>query len=415
MILEYLSGNCLNKYPFRDSNMMVSDTGYSLPNDFIADIQFFYQGTAAYTVFLDSFSLDVEDMQFNFTVKDLAGATLAANVPFSFTVAGRSEFETLVYSNTGCVLKLVLGTGLIQAIQDATEVVTQHWTTNRLELVTTATVQPAPTVTNITLYNNGSFFRVFSAEDVELELVEGANIDFNQKGNACDVTVAPGLGTGKFNPCGEDLVIKSINGITPNDIGNFLFLADDCYEVLKGYDSGMMSWLPDNGITLMNICAPKCTAAQMTNFAHYLNRVKDGMDTIAENAAATANELKLQIEDYITAAALTKNKPYFKVTYAKFPSYDPTKFYFSVVVGFFNPTTGDIAVNVSATGAVEDKTIRYKSGTVAESLTSATYTGIVPCVGVGRFEYVVYGEVGDTSTVSGTLNSIAFTDTITFS
>lgn len=411
MTLEYLSGNCLNKYPFVDSCSMVSEEGYTLPNDFIGDVQVkLFHPTGDYRVYLSSFELTSTVVTFHFTATEMDGTPYALDLVVASLVSSLVEFDTLTGFSDDYSLKLSVGSGLISAI--STIITTKTWALANAELVTEAIVQPVPRVNSITLYNNGTLFKIVSVSNYELELAEGSNIDFTQTGNSSALDVDPGNGTGLFNPCDDSVSIRTINGLAPNDAGNFLMSADGCYEVKKGF-AGESEWQFAAGLTFSNICTPKCTSEQMGNFAHYLNRVKDGMSQLSVEAASIANELKAQIADYIDFAATGKNKPYAKMTYSIFPSYTPGHWYFSIVVGFFNPTTSPIPVTVTSTypGALVADTTRFKTKDGVTILSAPSFTGVVPCISAARLEYTVF-STGGSASAAGTLSTIPFSLTL---
>jgi len=408
MTREYLSGNALNRYPFDDNCNMTSSLGYVLPNDVFLDIMYLAKGFPnAYLVYLTNFENDTTLSKINltFTVTWVSGL-VDDEYTVSFDHVDIVEKETLVAETVDYIIKIIPGPGLETIV--AGSAVDHDFVVGNAKLTTSATIQPSPRVSSIKLYNNGVLFKTITEDninDIDFEWEEGANVRILNDSGVAAIDIEPGFGTGLYDGCDDDLVITTINEITPDPFGNFLFFTDGCYTSEK----------ITNGLSIENICTPKCTSEQMTNFAHYLNRVKDGMDTIAAVATDMANELKTQIADYIATTAVDKNKPYFKISYTKYPSYYAGQYYFSVVVGLLNPSEENIPVTVSATssGTIVTETIRFKSGDVSEVLGSASYTGTVPCIGVGRLEFTVFGAIGATVSVTGSLDGIAFSDGIT--
>lgn len=411
MPLEYLSGNCLAKYPFKDECTLLSGDGFSLPESYIADLQLSYGEQVPFRAYLYSFGIVSGVVTLVFKFADQDGSDIGTPVSVSFNTP-LAEFSLVESFTSDGIIRLVVGTDFVTSPAD---LATTYWTIASAEIAQSATVQPVPKVTSIKLYNNGTLFKTIATSDVVFELETGNNFAFVNADNQAKLDVIPEAGAGLYDPCGSDSVIKSINGLTPNQIGNFLMFADDCYEVKRG-TQGSPSWVYDYGLTFNNICAPKCTAAQMANFAHYLNRVQDGMNTIATHAADVANELKTQIADYVTFSITLKNRPYAKITYEKFQSSDPAYFYYSVVVGFYNPTPDPISVSITATSGapVVAGSIRYKSSEVSKILSTLAYSGMVPCISASKFEYTIYGSPGGRTSASGSVGSARFSFSLVF-
>lgn len=417
MVYEYLSGNALNKYPFDDSCNMTASGGYVLPNDVFLDMQFYEKSTdEAYVVSLTSFasSTSSTNITLQFVVRTVSGTLLENPATITFLHSEVADKETILKQTSDYSVKVVPGAGLLAIIAAGLNV-SHTFAEANAKLTNSATVQPVPRVRSIKLYNNGTLFKTITEDnitDIAFELEEGTNTEFELLDERVNIDVLPGIGAGLYNPCGDDLVIRSINSVGGDAFGNFLLFTDGCYTSERGYQDGM-TFIDNYGLTITNICTPKCTAEQFASFAHYLNRVKDGMDTIGSQAADLANELKDQIADYIADAAINKNKPYVKTSQTTFASPIAGTYYHSVVIGLFNPTEEDInfSISVSSTGTIIADTRRFKSAETDISVGNS-YSGVIPCVGVGRFEYSVRGSSSASTSYSGTLDGTAFSGNI---
>ena len=248
-------------------------------------------------------------------------------------------------------------------------------------------------------------------DDIDVELEEGSNIQFTDDGGKLLLQVGPGLGTGLHNGCDDDLVIKTINAINPDRFQNFLLTADECYETAKGYEDDEEEWVDNYGITFTNTCTPRCTASQLSSFAHYLNRVRDGMETIAE----TASEISEDIADEIVAfeADTTRTAPIIKVAVSKFgnPYGDP---YYSFVVGFFNKSGSIITATASVPGKTAiPNTTRFKQGNSTTTLGSLTLNQELECLMHGKFEFILQSTPASTVQIIANAGSTSYNHTFT--
>jgi hypothetical protein len=396
MVLDYLDYNSENKYPFDDLCSVVSLTSYTLANDVLLDAQFYEKGDTTFKVALSNFENDIVGTKaiFTFKIRDTAG-TLIDTVDVEVDHTGLVDRKLTLFEDADRVIKLITGAGLVRIV-DAAMAIDEAFDEDDAKILVSCLVLPEPKVTSLKFYNNGTLFHTFTADgtsDLEVVIEEGTNTGFTLLSGVSTVDIVPGLGAGLYDPCGNDLVIKSVNGITPDEFGNFLLSADNCYTSEKGYQ-GDPDWVDNYGLTLLNICTPRCTGEMFTNFAHYLNRIKDGINTIYQEALNIAEELNDQIEDYNDNIANTKNLPYYKCVYTKFDSVG-SFVYYSVVIGLFNPSQDDAAFTLAITpsgGTVVPGTIRWKIGTTSSLLGSLSYSSTVPCVSSGRFEFVIKAE-----------------------
>lgn len=416
MVLEYLSENSIKKYPFTDYSSVYDGSSFYLSEGVILDLQFCWKTALSYVVRLTDISNSVlaETLTLSFEA-DNGDST----VGFDFVIphAEVTPFGTVYDSDSSWSIKLVPGSGMVELIGEGD--FTYSFDVGTADIVTSATIQPVPKVTSIKLYNNDSIFTTLVGNElaeVDFELQAGTNMLFSKDGTRGVLEVIPGAGAGYYDVCTDlGLVITSVDAIPPDTIGNFLFQTDDCYTTAVGFDNGT-DWTDNYGLTITNHCTPKCTSEQFSNFAHYLNRVKDGIDTIGEEATTLVNDFNQLVADYTASLATTKNVPYIKKSMTSFPTATEDVYYFSVIIGYFNPTEENIAVTASITpssgNVLVDGAGRFKTAAGVTEVID-TLTGTVPCIGVGRLEFVVYGESGSV-TVSGTYNGNAYSETVTF-
>lgn len=398
MILEYLANNELLKYPFVDSTTMLSTNTVTLANDTFLDCLIgAFDISTSFNAELTRLRISGATTYLTIRYYTLTGTTIYTKV-FTFNNVDIVEKEAVSATTDEAWINVIFGKGY------ATLSSTYDESFTNLVFVNNVLVQPTPVVTSITFKNNGTTFKVISydEEDENRDAVfeAGSNIAFVINSSTANLDVSPGYGTGLYDACSEELYIGTINGVAPDNSNNFLLLTDQCYTTTP----------QEHGLLLENHCSPKCTKEQLDNFAHYLNRVKDGLETLAELAANTADELQTQITNYNSTIALTKHNPYIKYNYAKYKGMGSNIFY-SVIVGIYNPSQEELPIDITiaTTGTVKTDTIRWKVKDDTAILLATEKADTLPCLSVGKLEFVFQGEPTDTFTISGTLNSIAIT------
>ena len=409
MILDYLTSNGLNKYPFRDDCSMVDDSKvFTFANDYILDLLITLKDASASKVKLTSFVNDTvtTTLTFGFNISTASDSSITdISLVVNYVDVVVNSF--ISYSDYICTLKVVVGPGLVREVSS-----TSHsYTFTNMYLEESAMLLCGPRVTSISFYNaDNSLIKTITGNetgDISAYLQAGANTVFNFITNQLVVDIIPGAGTGLYDNCTNDRFLKKINNIGPDLLGNFLLLTDDCYTTTP----------ISNGLSFDNICTPKCTSTQLADFAHYLNRVKDGMGTVANLAILVKSQINDQITAWETDILPNKNAPYFKTAVSKFKLYGSSiDFYYSIVVGLFNPKTYPIGVSISASSSsvtFRPDAIRFKTSTNVVLLSSPKVNSLVPCQSVARFEFVVKGQPTNTVDISGTLDTTSLVDIIT--
>lgn len=396
MTNDYLTANELSAYPFKDNESFKASNDYVLDFDVIADLIVIAKQKiqkAKLVTIGNSASTITLTLQGTFYTGD---ETLTVSVPY----ANIESHKLFTASNDFFYIKLVLGIGFSKLLNAPAS------STFSIALVESSVIPPVPRVTSVTFNNTveGLITQIAGDEltNMDLTLEEGTNIAFGLDNSKMTLSVEPGFGVGKYNPCDNDLVIKTINAIGPDRFQNFLLTTDDCYETEKGYDDDNV-WINNYGITISNTCTPKCTAAQLSSFAHYLNRVRDGMDTIVTQASA----VQQSISNAITAfnSDNTRTDPVITVAVSSFdnPYGSP---YHSFVVSFFNKSEVPLEATVSVPGMSPiSGTARWKQGKTTTPTGSLASQTTVACHAQARFEFIlqfsgeveINAECGDTN------------------
>lgn len=408
MTLEYLSSNELKRYPFIDSLTLKDETGNVLPNSVFADIIVLCHKPEIKSVSLTKTEDDGSDITLTFSSFNSDGDEVGVSelLVEKAAVSLHSQFSVMDLNLT---IKVVTGSTFLT-------VGNRIFNSANTILVKDAVKPYTPRIETLTFINNNSVLKQFSKEKIlgiDVKIKEGTNVGFFNDGAAVSVDVNPGLGAGLYNDCDDDLVIKTINSIKPDNFQNFLLNVDECYETEKGYE-GDSGWIPDFGVTISNTCTPRCTAAQLGAFAHYLNRVKDGMETVADLAADINSEIADMIEAYNNNTL--RIVPFIKAAVTKFPN-PYGRAYYSFIVSFFNKTSDEIAIATDITlpsGVVlETGSGRFKQGTRTTAKTSVDITDTVPCHQQGRFEFTVKATPGQVILITATAGVTSFSQSFT--
>lgn len=389
MPLEYLSGNELLKYPFKDETNMYSSTGVFMPNGVFADLLVgFNRGDLNYASLTGVRRVGTNgEIKIAFYDKD---NTFVDYETYVVDLTSVIRHKLIAISSNPLSVRIIPGADFLTFFNS----LTSTWQEYACVLDEFALTQHVPRVTSVTFVNNTEDGKVMEAylygdelTDLEMKMSGGSNVDLSYETNKMVLSVFPGAGTGLYDACGTDRVIKTINAV-PGDpfYRNFTILTDGCYSVRRGFGT-----TPDFGLTFENTCKPKCTAEQLAAFAHYLNRVKDGMITISNYAADIYGQITTAIDTYTNVTLPASKQPVIKSSITSYDNGYGT-LYHSIVVGVFNRHDNEaVTMNVSVSGGTVVES-HYKSGDTTFDLGAArTYTGSLPCLDQGRVEFVFKG------------------------
>lgn len=387
MLLDFLSKNEQTKFPFNDDSYMLSSNGKLLTNDVIADLLIVFKSEHARKAILTNIAKIGSVVTFTFAIKDEQNNSLATLNVTQDLAALTQKHSLISMANSDYAVKLVTGSGFISWCESLTVNETYN-----CEVVPLAVMLHSPRVRSIAFYNLTELEAIVSGDELtetNLELSAGNNIEFAKSTTAIQCSVIPGAGTGLYNPCNNELTIKSINHI-PGDLQyqNFALNADGCYVLTRGFQNELLIW-EDTGLTIENVCTPKCTAEQLGAFAHYLNRVKDGMEDLVAYINSVYLDLEAYINNYKTVILPQLQAPVVKSTLTRFDNGYGT-IYTSVVIGFFNRSDqGDINVTATVTGGQVVRAF-YRKGTTTTPIVGNTLsTRVLPCLSYSRFEIVL--------------------------
>lgn len=408
MPLDYLSSNALNKYPFDDSSSLKAADDTYLSNDTFLDIVFVSKREDVIGAYMSAFSYNAGTTNFTTTFTYFNSAlTTVGTISLEFDVAEAYDKNMYGQANADVAVKLVFGVG----IEDDNVAFSKTYSISTARLAQSAVILMVPRVKSIEFYNWDKDTNLPEAvaeatiegsesTEMDLKLVEGSNVSMSLQNESAILEVIKGAGTGLYNGCGSDvLVIREINETGPDLNENFLLISDDCYVTVP----------VTNGLEIDNICTPKCTAEQMAAFAHYLNRITDGLTWVRDFAVTISDSLQDEIDAY-NASLASMNAPYIKAKLTKFATIDSGVFYYSVSVGAFNPTDETVSFTcTTTTSGTYRPPARFKVGNTTTTYTPGTITADVPCRHVGIYEFVVRGTAATTLSITGSVGATSFT------
>lgn len=367
-ILEYRNENSLKLYPFSDTaNTRDSTDVYTLPNSFIVDALFYLKESNRNKVQLKRLQNTGTDLIFTFADHDQPTHEYG-----TVTASYASVLSGLVtFTNANIELKIVFfeeGTSSVLAVG------VFDYTFLDLPFVEKQIKKKITTVDRISIDNGLSWIMT---DDIELSA--GANIQLSEEEERLIIDVIPGSGTGLYNICDDlsDSVIRSINGVSPDEFGNFRINKEKCYLIKK----------ITNGLNISNSCDPKCDPDDFVNFGHYLNRINDLMLQVGTKANETQTILAAIIEDFVTNTTgdtvKTRKCPCINVIQSQvvpFSGNAGVPINYNIYVYVKNPSDTEITYDLSlgsTSGTFSNVVLSTKDGSYR--FASTTLTGIKLC------------------------------------
>lgn len=357
--LEYLTGNGLIRYPFKDQSSLKTNTNDILADTCILDLQLVSAHDTAIGAYLYSLTKTSTELNWVFKLYDQAGTDVATLV-YSNLISAMVVREVLACNVNGHTLKVVPGIGLIAL---AATTFTYTFTKAATDIQASCFIAKRPLVTSVNFFNwaNTSVKNYTGTQAVLL--AQGTNLSFKQATDGIGMKVIPKAGQGLYNGCDDGttgLVVKKINNIAPNLRNNFSFTTGDCV--------GSTS-LPAE-IKFRHTCDPKCTEAHVNAYAYYLNRIKDALSTVATYANGIKQDLTQSLTLYKEKNKHLSGKqvPYIIAEHAT-TSTATTK-YISVIAGIFDPRKTNLIATLYVSFPTE---LKYIAGTGKLHLENTVY------------------------------------------
>lgn len=244
--LDFLNTNALRNYPIKEGVSRLSVDGlFTIPNSFIVDLQLAADPDPAARFFISRIA-NLEDL----LVVEIADDNLVTVGSFSIVTANHWQYKdyyltpTTAYAGavgTMCITTLTTVKLQPSGIFDFTLATT--------ELEPRTCVPALRGIQRITFKNSSGETYTVSG-DVELEA--RLNLRFKQDSeNANRIIIDAGEGLGLNTKCDDALrCIKTINGIPPDEAGNFTLDFSDCVT-LSPIPAG-------TGLLMEDICCKPC-------------------------------------------------------------------------------------------------------------------------------------------------------------
>ena len=144
---------------------------------------------------------------------------------------------------------------------------------------------------NIVLYGG---YNVELQDAVETELG-------GRTSSAFSLSATPGAGLGKLpGDCSRELLVRTINGVAPDEKGRFLIDGKDCYRASMSPSTytGSTAAMSDNTIKLYNDCVECCSCEDYDNVYKALKRVHESGKLAGSRMANTVDGLSDAIGDW---------------------------------------------------------------------------------------------------------------------
>ena len=344
--LGYLTENSQRAYPFKENSVLEP-----LTNDFLVDAAITIHTPAITTVTVSRIRKEqiAGTSRFNaFFVFQFYSGTSAFVESETMSIlnvdsdrTGQDVFATYTQAFTNVDIKLTVGPRFF-VVEPIPTFSYDFPLELELQFEASAVNLYVPKV-EVTFQNSmggGAVENLDTITSGDLNLACGANIAIAQNGKTLDLSVTPRAGTGLYDVCSDSPGIKTINNIKPNH-GNFNLNGGNCFDFTPVLA----------GLQLDHLCDPKCSPAQIANYAHYINRIKDGIVLVSEFAVKRREQLLAQMAAYAEKmnALLAPEAPYLEVEVVS--SKNPQKLYDSFAVGVYNPnnngTTPDVPISLT--------------------------------------------------------------------
>lgn len=380
--MEYLTENSLITYPFKDG-MTLKDLSspYVVPPDCILDLQIVSKDADAVKAAMTALSKATGNISLEVTLYDSSDSVIDSSI-MSWAIGSIVERTTLTYSDSLLTAKLVPGPSLVTLAAGADFSYT--FSLAVAEICSSALLQRTPQVPQIEFFNTSETTGLPVSEHAftsAFNVGPRANITIAEVAPNIQIGVEAGEGTGLYDGCSTAPgQIKTINYIASNQ-GHFLLQGDGCYNVVN----------LSNGLLFENTCVPKCTPENLVNFAHYQNRLHNGLNTIVDYADTLYGSIKTDMDDYLAVQVPLKSRSTFDAIFVK--TQDSRYTYYSFTVGMYNPSKVDRAVTMTISpygAALVPGTVKFKVNDTTvfyNSITSQTFT--IPCLNYGTLVFVL--------------------------
>lgn len=328
--LEYLTTNSLTAYPFKARRAVGVGCLHPIEDDWFYDISFISFSPDIRSVYISKVKkTTLGELEITFSNTETSAVVATATVASSYVVNHYKNIDKSFasYSSASCAVKFIFGPGII-----AKSDFTQEYTSDETSLSNAATILSSPRINTLN-------FETYSYDPVSPQVptldtlisysypeVPTVQPRYNSEfvldaANRGSLYITRGAGAGLYDACPPaDAVAEvfSINTIQPNTAGALFLNTSSCYtanvltssnETLYGayldkyrafqvYTAPTTTDVVDvvqvgHAIAFENFCKPKCPHENLNAYAHYLNRVADGvreLDSIVSRSVETRGQ-----------------------------------------------------------------------------------------------------------------------------
>lgn len=131
----------------------------------------------------------------------------------------------------------------------------------------------------------------------DIVLYGGYNVELEAEDSTITLSAVAGAGLGKVpGDCSRDLLVRTINGVSPDDKGRFIIAGKDCYRTGLNPASSTLATvtMSENRLVIHNDCSQCCACEDYDNVYKALKRVH-------EKGKYTGNRLDRMTDDLKSA------------------------------------------------------------------------------------------------------------------
>lgn len=314
--LDYATGNAITRFPFKDTAPL---TWYTFPagstgqlsNKIFKDVRIISKYNDLVTVYLDSIAYSFTALsnpaggviQLHFKVDPTLGPltnpyALTIELPYGQDIGNTVDNYVRIQAEIDSQAFVEY---LIEAEAEVADTI-QFGPENTFCLSTYVYKAPKAEITFSNQLDTATEETLVVKTSGSISIEGGTNINLSGT-SQLNVDLVPGGGLGLFDAC-EDLgnVVRTLNGITADAYKNFSLTKDACYDITPG----------SHALTISNHCKPECAEEELKNFAHYANRLKDGVVSMTDEIKKVKDKYDGLVTKYVNVVDISKKpKPVF--------------------------------------------------------------------------------------------------------
>jgi hypothetical protein len=242
--LDFLNLNSIRNYPIRDSYSRVSTDGlFTIPNDFIVDMSV----SAPNNDHLDLYISRIVNTSTNINV-EISVDHLGVVGNFYIDVASTDAEDDITLIPNNDLFPQALGVLTVGTLDTITALAAGEFTFDASATALLMRVfTPATVGVNYLAFTDSKGNQVTLTGHVGINAE--SNLQFRDGGNGHSVIIDAGENLGLNKNCDDsNSPIKTINGVRPDDDGNFTLIPGDCVSIVDA----------DFGVVINDTCGKPC-------------------------------------------------------------------------------------------------------------------------------------------------------------